>query len=289
MQAEIAARDVVSQEANEVIEVRCQLEELALEERLMTQLRSTEARVEDAEARETLEAARLQMQASSAEARAENAEARVADLARRVGDLAWSATKADEQETELSKVYEEQAIAHARQKEQFEEASQRATARWQEELIRMRVERDNLTNLVRDFDAKEAQGAKEHAETRQVAEEQHRQALALASSERSSLEETLTATSMKLSFEAEEVLRLQNAHAADLQRLGEDFSARLVQERQKEKDRSITMLKRKDMELRIKDEQLRGALQRLGEHGEVVVLGDYAQQGSAAALAEASS
>merc|ERR1712087_717541 len=48
-------------------------------------------------------------------------------------------------------------------------------------------------------------------------------------------------------------------------RTEEDFEKRLAHEKQKEKDRSIAMLKRKDQEVHIKDQQLKAAKQRVKE------------------------
>merc|ERR1712087_289313 len=46
-------------------------------------------------------------------------------------------------------------------------------------------------------------------------------------------------------------------------RTEEDFEKRLAHEKQKEKDRSIAMLKRKDQEVHIKDQQLKAVRQRI--------------------------
>merc|ERR1712187_472366 len=51
----------------------------------------------------------------------------------------------------------------------------------------------------------------------------------------------------------------------------EDFEKRLAHEKQKEKDRSIAMLKRKDQEVHIKDQQLKAAKQRVKELEDALV------------------
>merc|ERR1712146_792730 len=71
------------------------------------------------------------------------------------------------------------------------------------------------------------------------------------------LQEQLTALSARF--------KEMEQSAASGSQTEEDFEKRLAHEKQKEKDRSIAMLKRKDQEVQIKDQQLKAAKQRVKE------------------------
>merc|ERR1712176_354490 len=77
------------------------------------------------------------------------------------------------------------------------------------------------------------------------------------------LQEQLTALSAR--FKEMEQSASSGSHTE------EEFEKRLAHEKQKEKDRSIAMLKRKDQEVHIKDQQLKAAKQRVKELEDALV------------------
>merc|ERR1712070_161677 len=59
--------------------------------------------------------------------------------------------------------------------------------------------------------------------------------------------------------------RMRAANLELLRQRDEDYQNKIALERQREKDRSIGLLKKKEQELHIKDQQLRAARQRIQE------------------------
>merc|ERR1712150_337721 len=58
---------------------------------------------------------------------------------------------------------------------------------------------------------------------------------------------------------------MRSANLELLQKRDEEYQAKVAHERQREKERSISALRRKEQELQIKDQQLKAAQQRLQE------------------------
>lgn len=156
----------------------------------------------------------------------------------------------DEQERELNaKIERVQQYVKERQTgalhaEKKQQDAEKMAERWQSEVRRLQAERDRLANLVLDLEsrqngqAKEFHGAWEQRQNEVVA-----------------LQEALR--------KKEEEMRAANLEL--LQKRDDEYQAKVGLERQREKERSIALLKRKDQELHIKDQQLKAARQRLQE------------------------
>mmetsp|Transcript_89058 Transcript_89058/g.276876 ORF Transcript_89058/g.276876 Transcript_89058/m.276876 type:complete len:490 (+) Transcript_89058:1-1470(+) len=156
----------------------------------------------------------------------------------------------DEQEREMTTkiervqqyVKERQAGAlHAEKKQQDAE---RMAERWQGEVRRLQAEKDKLAKLVLDLESHQSGQATEvHGIV-----EQHQQEVATLRSALRKKEEEMRAANLEL-----------------LQQRDEEYNAKVASERQREKDRSIALLKKKEQEVHIKDQQLKAARQRIQE------------------------
>eukprot|EP00747_Dinoflagellata_sp_TGD_P212852 gnl/TRDRNA2_/TRDRNA2_85888_c0_seq1.p1 gnl/TRDRNA2_/TRDRNA2_85888_c0~~gnl/TRDRNA2_/TRDRNA2_85888_c0_seq1.p1 ORF type:complete len:532 (+),score=179.25 gnl/TRDRNA2_/TRDRNA2_85888_c0_seq1:108-1703(+) len=156
----------------------------------------------------------------------------------------------DEQEAEMTQkiervqqyVKERQAGAlHADKKQQDAE---RLAERWQGEVKRLQAEKDRLAKLVLDLESSHSIQGKNF----QGVQEQLK-------NEANSLREALR--------KKEEEMR--NANFELLHKREGEYQAQVNLERQREKERSLGMLKKKDQEVTIKDQQLRAAQKRIQE------------------------
>mmetsp|Transcript_109333 Transcript_109333/g.193636 ORF Transcript_109333/g.193636 Transcript_109333/m.193636 type:complete len:514 (+) Transcript_109333:90-1631(+) len=156
----------------------------------------------------------------------------------------------DDQEREMTMkidrvqqyVKERQAGAlHAERKQQDAE---RLAERWQREVARLQADKDRLAALVLDLEGRSTGQAK----NLQGFQEQHQQEVAR-------LQDALR--------HKEEEMR--NANIELLQRRDSEYQAKVNLERQREKDRSIALLKKKEQEVQIKDQQLKAARSRIQE------------------------
>merc|ERR1712217_602760 len=130
---------------------------------------------------------------------------------------------------------------HAEKKQQDAE---RMAERWQSEVRRLQAEKDRLAKLVLDLEgSKSGQATEFHAVF-----EKHQQ-------EVSSLREALR--------RKEEEMRGANLEL--LQQRDEEYQAKVSLEKQREKDRSIALLRKKEQEVHIKDQQLKAARQKIQE------------------------
>lgn len=156
----------------------------------------------------------------------------------------------DEQEREMTMkidrvqhyVKERQAGAlHAEKKQQDAE---RMAERWQGEVRRLQAEKDKLAMLVLDLEGRQNGQVSEF----RGAWEQHQQ-------EVSALQESLR--------RKEEEMRSANLEL--MQKRDDEYQAKVFAEKQREKERSIALLKKKEQEVHIKDQQLKAARHRIQE------------------------
>lgn len=156
----------------------------------------------------------------------------------------------DDQERELNQkiekvqqyVTERQAgFQHVQKKQQDAE---RLAERWQGEVKRLQSEKDRMMRAMADLEGKTS------GQASQLTREFERQQQEL--------------TAMRESLERkEEEMRASNLEL--LQQRDSECQAKLQSETQKEKNRSVALLKKKEQELKIKDEQLQAARRRLQE------------------------
>lgn len=156
----------------------------------------------------------------------------------------------DDQERELNQkidrvqhyVKERQAGAlHAEKKQQDAE---KMAERWQGEVRRLQAEKDRLSKVVLDLEGHQSGQTKDiHA-----IQERHRQEVA-------SLQEALS--------RKDHEMRIANTEL--LQKRDDEYQAKVSIERQREKDRSIALLKKKEQEVQIKEQQLKAARLRIQE------------------------
>jgi len=156
----------------------------------------------------------------------------------------------DEQERKMSEkierveqyVKERQAGAlHAERKQQDAE---KMCERWQGEVRRLQAEKDKLAKLVLDLEGHQTGQAHEIRGT----VEKHQQ-------EVQALQEALR--------RKEEEMRAANLEL--LRQRDDEYQQKVSLERQREKDRSIALLKKKEQDMHIKDQQLKAARQRVQE------------------------
>jgi hypothetical protein len=156
----------------------------------------------------------------------------------------------DEQEHEMTVkldrvqqyVKERQAGALVAEKKQLD--AERMADRWQREVQRLQTEKDRLAGAVLGLETHKSG----QAQSMQGAHEMHQQEI-------SRLQEALQ--------HKEEQLRADNIES--LQKLDVEYQTKINAERQREKDRSIALLNKKQQELSIKDQQLKAARQRIQE------------------------
>jgi len=139
-------------------------------------------------------------------------------------------------------VKERQAGALAAEKKQND--AERLADRWQREVQRLQAEKDRLAAVVLDLETHKSGQAK-HL---QGAHESHQQ-------EVSRLQEALR--------QKEEEMRAANMEL--LQKRDTEYQSKITLERQREKDRSIALLNKKQQEMLIKEQQLKAARQRIQE------------------------
>mmetsp|Transcript_41249 Transcript_41249/g.119264 ORF Transcript_41249/g.119264 Transcript_41249/m.119264 type:complete len:493 (-) Transcript_41249:204-1682(-) len=203
----------------------------------------------------------LQRERSALQQRTEELDAALAEAAGRERELTQKCTDRatkldqmkrmmDEQEREMTAklerveqyVKERQSGAlHAERKQQDAE---KMCERWQGEVRRLQAEKDRLAKLVLDLEGHKSGQA---SEIRGVLE-QHQQ-------EVGALQEALR--------RKEEEMRAANLEL--LRQRDDEYQQKVSVERQKEKDRSIALLKKKEQEVHIKDQQLKAAQRRLQE------------------------
>jgi len=154
----------------------------------------------------------------------------------------------DEQEHELSlKIERVQQYVKERQTgalhaEKKQQDAERMADRWQAEVRRLQSEKDRLTALVLDLENSQTRKAKD---TNSLLEK--------CQQEVSSLKEALQ--------KKEEEMRAANSEL--LQRRDEEYQAKVAVERQREKDRSVGLMKKKEQEVQIKDQQLKAARRQI--------------------------
>lgn len=156
----------------------------------------------------------------------------------------------EDQERELSEkiekvqqyVKERQASAlHAETKQKDAE---RMAERWQGEVRRLQSEKDRLASVVLDLESRSTNQGQDV----QSLLEKHREEVA-------GLREAVR--------KADEGGRQTNQQA--MQQREQEYQSKMVHERQKEKERSIALLKKKEQEVHIKDQQLKASKQRIQE------------------------
>jgi len=209
-----------------------------------------EAERDDLAAKHNLAANRIQ----ELERAVQEAKARERELSRtcddQTGKLEQMRRTMDDQERELNQkiervqhyVKERQAGAmHAEKKQQDAE---RLAERWQGEVRRLQTERDRLAKTVHDLEGnRNGQVTELHA-----ALEKNKQEVASLREALRKKDEDAKSSSLEL-----------------LQQRDEEFQAKVNLEKQREKDRSIALLRKKEQEVVIKDQQLKAARQRIQE------------------------
>lgn len=156
----------------------------------------------------------------------------------------------DEQEREMTikldrvQQYVKERQAGALHAERKQQDAERLAERWQREVARLQADKDRLAALVLDLEGRTSG----QAQNLQGVQEQHQQ-------EVHRLREALR--------HKEEEMR--NANLELLERRDSEYQAKVNLERQREKDRSIALLKKKEQEVQIKDQQLKSARSRIQE------------------------
>lgn len=156
----------------------------------------------------------------------------------------------DEQEREMTtkidrvQQYVKERQTTALQAEKKQQDSEKMADRWQREVTRLQAEKDRLAALVLDLEGHKSG----QAHSFQGVQEQHQQEI-------SRLQEALR--------RKDEEMRVANTEL--LQKRDEEYQTQVSAERQREKDRSIAMLRKKEQEVHIKDQQLKAARQRVQE------------------------
>lgn len=156
----------------------------------------------------------------------------------------------DEQEREMTvkldrvQQYVKERQAGALLAEKKQQDAEKMAERWQNEVRRLQAEKDRLATLVIDLEGRQSGQVKDFKD----AWEQHQQQVA-------TLQEALR--------RKEEEMREANLEL--LQQRDDEYQAKVTLEKQREKDRSIALLKKKEQEVHVKDQQLRAARQRIQE------------------------
>mmetsp|Transcript_78393 Transcript_78393/g.196863 ORF Transcript_78393/g.196863 Transcript_78393/m.196863 type:complete len:532 (+) Transcript_78393:54-1649(+) len=203
----------------------------------------------------------LTRQGSDAKAKAEDLERSLAAAAERErelkktcedrsGKLEQMKRVMDDQERELNQkidrvqtyVKERQASAlHAEKKQQDAE---RLAERWQGEVRRLQAEKDKLASLVLDLESRQTGQSSEL----QGYMEKHQREVAQLREALCKKEEDMRAANLEL-----------------LQQRDGEYQAKVNLEKQREKDRSIALLRKKEQEMHIKEQQLKAARSRIQE------------------------
>jgi len=182
------------------------------------------------------------------------AEQREADLLRQIAEkgdqLGQMKSIMDEQErtmtTKIDRVQqyvkEKQAVALAAEKKQQD--ADRMCERWQREVHKLQAEKDRLATTVLSLET-EKNGQTKHL---QGAQETHQQELSELQASLRKKEDEMRAANMEL-----------------LEKRDAEYQNKINLDRQREKDRSIALLNKKQQELQIKDAQLTSARQRIRE------------------------
>lgn len=201
----------------------------------------------------------LAREGSDAQSKAVELERALADAAARerelklrcdeqVGKLEEMRKVMDDQERELTQkidrvqqyVKERQTNAlHAEKKQQDAE---RLAERWQSEVRRLQADKDKLAALVLDLEGRQSGQSTEF----NGAMEKHRQEVSDLKAALRQKEEDMRAANLEL-----------------LQQRDNEYQAKVNAEKQREKDRSIALLRKKEQEVHIKDQQLKAAKQRI--------------------------
>lgn len=156
----------------------------------------------------------------------------------------------DDQERELSQKiervqqYVKERQAGALHAEKRQQDAERQAERWQGEVRRLQAEKDRLTKIVLD---QEGQHSGQANELRHAYEQQKEEVGVLREALRRK-EEEMRAANLEL-----------------LQQRDNEYQAKVSAEKQKEKDRSIALLRKKEQEVHIKDQQLQAARRRIQE------------------------
>lgn len=156
----------------------------------------------------------------------------------------------DEQEREMTvkidrvQQYVKERQAGALVAEKKQQDAEKMAERWQHEVQRLQSEKDRLAATVLDLESHNSS----HAKTMQGTTESHQ-------NEVTRLQEAL------LRKEEE----MQSANVELLQKRDEEYQSKMAHERQREKDRSIALLNKKQQELQMKEQQLKAAKQRIQE------------------------
>lgn len=156
----------------------------------------------------------------------------------------------DEQELEMTtrlervQQYVKERQTGALQAEKKQQDAERLADRWQNEVKRVQAERDKLAAMVLDLETHKA----DQGRLFQGAQEQHLQDVSALHATLKKKEEDMRAANLEL-----------------LKKREEEYAAKISLEKQREKDRSMATLRKKEQELQIKDQQLRGTKQRMRE------------------------
>jgi len=156
----------------------------------------------------------------------------------------------DEQEREMTVkidrvqqyVKERQAGALVAEKKQKD--AEHLADRWQREVVRLQTEKDRLGNVVLDLETKKSGQAQHFQGTHEL----HQQELSRLEGAMQIREEEMRSANMEL-----------------LQQRDSEYQTKITHERQREKDRSIALLNKKQQEMVVKEQQLKAARQRIQE------------------------
>merc|ERR1719498_1487656 len=140
--------------------------------------------------------------------------------------------------------YVKERQAGALAAEQKQKDAERMSERWQREVQRLQAEKDRLATVVLDLETHKAGQAK-HV---QGANELHQQEI-------NRLQEALQ--------RKEEEMRCANMEL--LEKRDAEYQNKINLDRQREKERSIALLNKKQQELQVKEVQLKAARQRIQE------------------------
>jgi len=156
----------------------------------------------------------------------------------------------DEQEREMTikidrvqaYVKERQASALVAEKKQLD--AERMADRWQREVQRLQAEKDRLAATVIEVEThKSSQNMHLHS-----AQESHQLELSRLQDALGKKDEEMRSANLEL-----------------LQQRDEEYQSKITHERQREKDRSIALLNKKQQEMQIKEQQLKAARHRIQE------------------------
>jgi hypothetical protein len=139
-------------------------------------------------------------------------------------------------------VKERQAGALVAEKKQLD--AERLAERWQREVQRLQNEKDRLANIVLELETHKSGQSKQMQGTNDLHQQE--------------MERLHAALQQK-----EEEMRAANTEL--LEKRDAEYQSKLALERQREKDRSIALLNKKQQEMQVKEQQLKAARQRIQE------------------------